>query len=69
MYFVYVCSCGNVGIHISLKKYVPKTTCMVCGKTTTRAVKRESNKTTCLYRGTDWESALIARREWIARRK
>ena len=69
MFFVYVCACGNVAIHISLKKQVTKTTCALCVKTTTRAVKRESSRTTCLYKGEDWESALIARREWIARRK
>ena len=69
MYFVYVCACGNVAIHISLKKYVTQTKCALCGKTTKRVVKRESSRTTCLYRGEDWESALIARREWIARHK
>ena len=68
MYFVYVCSCGNVAIHISLKGCT-QTKCALCGKTTQRKVRRESSKTTCLYKGEDWESALIARREWIARRK
>ena len=69
MFFVYVCSCGNVGIHISLKKKITQTKCSLCGKTTQRAIKRESSKTTCLYSGDSLENAIFHRRLWIKRHK